>query len=62
MTADGRLAEQCHRLQQWQAENEGAGSVWIVTIIEGVASPFTFRNQASFVPERSLSGTAPIRK
>lgn len=40
---DGRLAEQCHRMRAWQAEQEGIGPVvWTVVAVEGVATPFVW--------------------
>jgi ERCC4-type nuclease len=39
---DGRLAEQCSRMQQWKAEHK-PGDVWTVIIVEGCASVDTFR-------------------
>jgi hypothetical protein len=40
---DGRLAEQCARMRQWQAEREGTTPVWIVLVVEGTAGANTFR-------------------
>ena len=39
---DGRLAEQCSRMQQWKAEQTVA-DVWTVLIVEGCAGADTFR-------------------
>ena len=39
---DGRLAEQCSRMRQYQLE-QSAGEVWIVLVVEGTASPGQFR-------------------
>ena len=39
---DGRLAEQCSRMRQWQSE-QATGEVWTVVIVEGCAGPETFR-------------------
>ena len=39
---DGRLAEQGTRMRQWQNE-QTPGTVWLVWIIEGMASTTTFR-------------------
>ena len=40
---DGRLAEQCHRMRTWQAEQEGIGPVvWTVVAVEGVATPLVW--------------------
>ena len=41
---DGRLAEQCSRMRQYQLE-QTAGEVWTVIVVEGVASMENFRNQ-----------------
>ena len=38
---DGRLAEQCDRMSRWQSE-PGNHEVWVVLIIEGVATATTF--------------------
>ena len=39
---DGRLAEQCSRMRQWQAE-QTEGDVWMVMIVEGAVLPKQFR-------------------
>ena len=39
---DGRLAEQEHRMRQWQSE-QADGAAWLVVVVEGPASPATFR-------------------
>jgi ERCC4-type nuclease len=42
---DGRLAEQCSRMRQWQAE-QASGDIWVVVIVEGIANVDQFRNAA----------------
>lgn len=41
---DGRLAEQCSRMRQYQIE-QTTGDVWIVVVVEGLANADLFRAQ-----------------
>jgi hypothetical protein len=38
---DGRLAEQCGRMRQWQ-DDQPPGTAWLAIIVEGIATPATF--------------------
>ena len=55
---DGRLAEQCSRMRQYQLE-QSAGEVWIIVVVEGTASPEQFRGTNPDGKFRHIQGFLP---